>query len=429
MPTLLQLPNEILSLIACELNLRSLLDFRLASRHLNGAALPAFSKRRFETRYVMLQQHSLENLIEISRHRVFGPALKTLTICIDHLTEHPEYGRTIWHWGDSVRMYHEGELIPGAPDPTLREGSEEAVVNRPAYKRVLEDQKCLMESGLNTTYLTQTIAAFPNLETVIVDDAFKPWGATALERQTGVPMANGIEALDSIEFVMQTFRAVILAIAASNISLYQLDIAIGRLNGGISPDMLVFPRPVLQYIQSHPISLTSLCLSVSPRNRIRPNDELVGDLLGFITLFPGLQRLSLEFNYRDEREHLPAISQTLRLPGLRFLGIDAVQCTEDELVTLLLSHKDSLEEVSFALVDIISEGGSWQSLLATIRDNLSIRVLTIDDCLSADKAIYYRESGSDDAAYLKSFEISGPRQDWTDAINGITIGNRGDLQT
>lgn len=110
-------------------------------------------------------------------------------------------------------MYHEGDLVPGVPDPTLREGIEEAVVNRPAYERVLEDQKCL-ESGLNITYLTQTLAAFPNLETVIVDDAFKPWG-TALERQIGVPMANGIEGLDSIEFVMQTLRAIILAIAAA----------------------------------------------------------------------------------------------------------------------------------------------------------------------------------------------------------------------
>lgn len=428
MPTLLQLPNEIISLIAYELSLQSLLDFRLASRHLNGVALPAFSKRRFETRYVMLQQHSLENLLEISRHPVFSPALKTLTICIDHLTEYPEDGRTLWHWGDSVRMHHEGYLIPGAPDPTLRGDSEEAVVNRPAYDRIFEDQKCMMESGLNTTYLAQAIAAFPNLETVVVDDAFKPWGATTLERQTGVPMANGIESLNSIEFVMQTLRATILAIAASNTS-PELDIAIGRLNGGISPDMLVFPRPVLQFIQSHPISLTSLCLSVSSRNSMRPDSELVGDLLGFITLFPGLQRLSLEFNPRDEYEHFPAISQTLRLPGLRFLRIEAVQCTEDELVALLLGHKDSLEEVCFSLVDLISEGGTWQSLLATVRDKLSIQVLTMENCLSAEKKVYCGESGSDDAGYLERFEISGTRQDWTDAINDITIGKRGDLQS
>lgn len=429
MPTLLQLPNEILSLIAYELSLQSLLDFRLASRHLNGVALPAFSKQRFETRYVMLHQHSLENLIEISRHPVFGPALKTLSICIDHLTEHPEDGRTMWHRGDSVRVHHEGYLIPGALDPTLRGGGEESVVNRPAYDRIFEDQKCMMKSGLYTTYLAQAITAFPNLETVVVDDAFRPWGATTLERQTSVPMANGIEGLDSIEFVMQTLRATILAIAASNTSLPELDIAIGRLNGGISPDMLVFPRPVLQYIQSHPISLTSLCLSVSPRNSIRPDSELVGDLLGFITLFPGLQRLSLGFNFRDEHEHFPAISQTLRLPGLRFLSIDAVQCTEDELVALLLGHKDSLEEVCFSLVDLISEGGTWQSLLATVRDKLSIQVLTMENCLSAEKEVYCRESGSDDAGYLDRFEISGTRQDWTDAINDITIGKRGDLQT
>ncbi len=86
MPTPLQLPNEILSLITCELNLRSLLDLRLASRHLNGLALLAISKRRFETCYVMLQQHSIENIVEISPHCVFVPALRTLAICINHLT-------------------------------------------------------------------------------------------------------------------------------------------------------------------------------------------------------------------------------------------------------------------------------------------------------------------------------------------------------
>ncbi|KAK0707010.1 hypothetical protein B0T26DRAFT_728839 [Lasiosphaeria miniovina] len=425
MPTLLQLPNDVLSLIAWEIHLRSLLNFRLASKHLNAVALPAICKRRFETRYVMLQQHSLENLLEISRHTVFGPALKTLTICIDHLKKHPQYDHAPLHWGDLARMMAEGDLIPGMPDPSSRGGSEELVVNRPAYESLLEDQKFMMESGLNTAYLTQAIAAFPNLETVVVNNAFQPWGAAAQGRQTSVPMSNGIDGLESNEFVVQTLHRVILAIAANNISLYELDIAIGRLDGGISPDMLVFPRPVLRYIQSHPISLTSLCLSVSPRNSIHPNSELVGDLLGFTALFPGLQRLSLEFNLRDEHEHFPAISQRLRLPGLRFLAIGAVQCTESELVTLLLGQKDSLEEVSFTLIDIISEGGSWQSCLATIRDELSIRLLEMIHCQSADKDVYYCESGSDGVTYLDAFEIGGSWQDWTDSINCITIGKGG----
>lgn len=427
MPLLLQLPNEVASLIACELDLRSLLDFRLASRYLNAIALPAILKRRFETRHVMLQQHSLENLIDISRHPVYGPALKTLSICIDHVTEFPEYSRTLPRYGDLLRRYHEGTLIPGDYDPSDGEDGEEVVVNRPIYDYLLEDQKHMMESGLSTTYLAQAMAAFPNLETVVVDDAFKPWGATVQERLIGARLVNSIEGLCSIEFVTQTLRAIILAIAASNVSLDEFCIAVGHLDGGISPDMLVFPRPVLRYIQSHPLNLTSLSLSVSHHNTTHPQDQLVGDLLGFIALFPRLQRLSLGFNIRHRHEHFSTISQTLRLPGLRFLGISTINCNEGELETLLIGHKDSLEEVQFSAINILPGGGTWQALLGTVRDKLSIRVLGMDKCLLAEEEVHCRSEENEVVTWLDRFEISGTRQDWTDAIDDIVIGRTGDL--
>lgn len=421
MPSLLQLPNEILYLIAGELDLRSLLDFRLASIHLNDIALPAILERRFETRYVMLQQDSIENLIEISRHPVYGPALKHLAICIDHLTQFPEYNHVLPRWGDTIRMHREGDLTSRVTDQRIRIDGEEVVVNRPTYDRLLEDQKYMMASGLNTTYLAQAMAAFPNLETIIFDDGFKPWGATALERQTGVPMVNSIAARDSIEFVTQTLRAIIIAIVTSNISLFELDLAVGQLYHGISPDMLVFPRPVLRYIQSHPINLTSLCLSVYPRNTTPPKDEQVDDILRFIALFSGLKRLALGFCQRHRNEYLPLISQKLRIPGLQFLCIYSIDCTEGELATLLLGHRDSLEEVEFSTVNIIPGGGTWQSLLATVRDELTVQVLSMTDCMLVERRVSCRAGESDDASYLDAFEISGTRQDWADAIHNIVI--------
>ncbi|KAL2166135.1 hypothetical protein VTG60DRAFT_3251 [Thermothelomyces hinnuleus] len=425
MPTLLRLPNEILFLIACALDSKSLCNLRLASRNLNGVALPAISKRCFETRYVMLQQHSLENLVEISRHPVFGPALRNLTICIDHLIEDPEDSRTLYYWGDDVRRFQGGGLDHMLLVRNLRETDEELVVDRQAYDPLLESQRFMMESGLNTIYLAQVITTLPNLETVTVHDGFKPWGATTLVRQTGLILTNAIEGFDSMEFVEQALRAIILAIVASNTSLYELDIAPGRFNGdGISPDMLVFPSPLLRYIRSHPISLTSLRLSVRPRNRTRPDSEYVTDLLGFIALFPGLQRLFLEFDPCDEHEHFPEFSQRLRLQNLRFLGISGFECTDVELVELLLGHKDTLEEAYFSLVDIIAGGGSWQALLATVRDKLSVLVLTMDSCRWGNKEVYYRQSEGDDATYLDIFEIGQTMRDWTDAINGLVIRDR-----
>jgi hypothetical protein len=150
----------------------------------------------------------------------------------------------------------------------------------------------------------------------------------------------------------------------------------------------------------------------------------VTDLLGFIALFPRLQRLSLEFDLVDEHEHFPELSQRLRLQGLQFLGIFGVECTDDELVALLLGQKDTLEEAYFSRVDIIAEGGSWQALLAIVRDELSALILTMNNCCSEDKEVYYRKSGSDGATFLDSFESGRTLQSWTDAISGLEIGDR-----
>jgi hypothetical protein len=223
----------------------------------------------------------------------------------------------------------------------------------------------------------------------------------------------------SIEFVKQALHAVVLAVFASNrTSLYEL--APAWFNDGyICPNMLVFSEPALRYIRSRPISLTSLSLSV------RTHNECVSDLLAFISLFPRLQRLSLQFAPYHEHEHFPEFSQRLQLQGLRFLGITGVQCTDGELVALLRRHKDSLEKAYFCLVDIMAGGGSWQALLATVRGELLVPVLEMEDCSLGDERLYYRDSERDDARYLDTFEIGRTgTEDWTNMINGLVIGDR-----
>jgi hypothetical protein len=148
MPTLLRLPNEILFLIACALDSKGLCNLRLVSRNLNGVALPAISKRCFETRYVMLQQQSLENLNEISRHPVFRHALRILTICLDHLSEDFQDSRALPYSGDHARRLQERRVDHGRHDRNLMETNEEAVVDKQTYDSLLENQRFMMESGL-----------------------------------------------------------------------------------------------------------------------------------------------------------------------------------------------------------------------------------------------------------------------------------------
>lgn len=85
--TLLSLPTEITALIACQLSANDFFHFRQICRSANSRTLSLFAKQYFPRRYVMLERRSLENLVRISRHRVLGPSVYTLDICIDHFTD------------------------------------------------------------------------------------------------------------------------------------------------------------------------------------------------------------------------------------------------------------------------------------------------------------------------------------------------------
>ena len=83
------------------------------------------------------------------------------------------------------------------------------------------------------------------------------------------------------------------------------------------------------------------------------------------------------------------------------------------------------KEAYFSLVDIIAGGGSWQALLATVRDELLVPVLEMNEYRSGNEAVYYRDSDRDAAIHLETFEIGRTgTQDWTNTINGLAIGDR-----
>lgn len=128
----------------------------------------------------MFQQSSLENLLEISRHPVFGPALRTLTICTHR-------------WDPYLYRRVHGQLVMNAKVPSwwrlaaTEEADQEEVAKRQAFRRQLEDHDFMVRSGrsavLNSIYVAQAIAGLPNLQTVVLGNPRRPWGR--VERQTG----------------------------------------------------------------------------------------------------------------------------------------------------------------------------------------------------------------------------------------------------
>ena len=422
-PALLRLPTELLFLVAGFLNpwVRSsrdgrssdLCNLRLVSRQLNQVALPALAERYFRNRCIMLQRNSLENLVAIARHPVFGPAVVNLTIRLSH-------------WTSSPRRAKRG----GRPQEAI--GVEEADVDMDAYHRLMEDQLFMMESGLTVAYLVQSLAALPALKTVYVNARSTPWGSADLMRQTGLRLDNVFKLRESISFAKHAIRAIVLAIIASNTSLEDLTLwAAVDDSHTLRLDMLPYSPSVLRLAQSHPPQLTALSIVIRPSNRLRGFmvDNRVSHFLQFFALFPRLEHLSLEVNPPEhERSVFRLLAQGLRLQGLQSLYLAGVQCTAGELLGLLRAHKDSLRELELEMVDVVAGNGEgWRVVLTAIRDEALIQTLDMSGCSEEGQDVGYREPGSGGSVTRGILQVSNSRLpgslSWTTMINGLFIGD------
>jgi hypothetical protein len=259
MPTLADLPGEVITLLAIELETEDFLNLRLTCKDLNSKSFSQFLGCYFKIRYYMLDRQSLHNLLEVSAHPVFGPSLHTLEICVDHLTEDPPF-------------YHPGTWISPGDWALGAESDVEAVVNEEAYKRCLEDQKRLGECGLDTAYLTRALINLSNCKTVCVNDTHRPWGAASQKRQTGVFPTSSIGHVESVDYVKRTVKVVLAAIIASQVSLDLLDISPGFNREAMSPEMLpLWPDISLGQPLSQLIPVTSLFLMINPETRGNSN--------------------------------------------------------------------------------------------------------------------------------------------------------------
>ena len=356
---LADLPVEVVTLLAIDLETDDFFNLRLTCKDLNSKSFSQFLGCYFKIRYHMLDRHSLHNLLEISAHPIFGPALQTLEICVDHLTEDPpSYHPGTW---DRPGSWHFG-----------RESSIEAAVNEEAYERCLQDQKRLGQDGLDTTSLTRALTKLSNCKTICISDMNRPWGAALHRRQTGIFPTSSMGHVESIDFIKRTVRVVLTAIAASQVSLDHLDISPGLNREAINPEMLPLWSDIgLSQSLSQLTLVTSLALMIKPDANQRSN-VWAQQLLDFVGLFPALKNFSLDFDPRDEDGGLGIISTSLFLPSLRVLSISGVNCAEDGLATIFLNHKDTLREVYLDNIDIIK--GTWASLDKIVEDKLAVEI-------------------------------------------------------
>lgn len=89
---LLSIPNEILGLIAAECDPHDLKNLRLTSRFMCKISSQAFGRKAFCRRRFIFSRKSMQGLLDITAHLVFGPHLRVITFgtCRLTSTEHDE---------------------------------------------------------------------------------------------------------------------------------------------------------------------------------------------------------------------------------------------------------------------------------------------------------------------------------------------------
>lgn len=396
MSPLLRLPSELIDLVGENLAREDLLRFRQACKDIREKTLACFLQRFFEARPVMWERRSLSNLVKIAQHPILGPAVQTLNLSADHLVEIED---ALYMERDEIEKREMRErLIAQATGHDSNRGDHTPEIDlspqhREMYRQRREDQQALLQSGLDTAYLTSAMMSLRNCRSIALDDQTRPTIASTLAREVGIEpcrMIHNIYAVDeSVEFVRHIVQGIFAALAAADLPIQELSIDLGFLNdygGYISPDMLALPRALVIEARPSLLDLSTVILVVNParwddRSTDRPDRTWESCLVDFIELFPALSDLELSFYARDEYRRFSCLSLLLSIPTLRRVHLDCVDCTEDDLARFFLRHKSTLREIHLSCVDIVSGGGSWYSLACTVQDELQVDGFILWDCL------------------------------------------------
>lgn len=356
-------------------------------------SLNVFIRVYFHTRYVMLEEQSLQTLISISQHATFGPAVRALGFCTERLMEMDDEQSSDFFafleagWG---RGYPRGDEFEDESDEALELGEDdtEDLYDR-VYRERLDDQKTFL-LGHDIIYLAQAMTGLPNCKTLILTDARIPWGASRLKREVGSELARGFhpEYVEDEQFVQRILQVMLSAVAKSELPVEKLDFYLGHADEpkSVNPislqllDWPVYVSPTAWTLTS----LTSLRLLISP---FYNNNRAYGwkrRAMGFFDLFPHLSHFMLAFDDEfDNHTVFPSFSELLKIPQLRVMELARFEATAAELTKMLLQHQSTLEEITLREVKM-NEAGSWTSVLSTVRDMPHFHSFTMKKCLIGD---------------------------------------------
>lgn len=138
---MLSLPNEILTTVCADddLSANDLAAIRLTCKELHATATKEFAQRYFKDPFVMMSRKSLEALVDICKHPVFGPYVRKIQLLNNHFNQ------------DTLRWFAQRVADAYETKNVARRASEKRQLQ--IFMDLLAEQYDLFESGVDVELL------------------------------------------------------------------------------------------------------------------------------------------------------------------------------------------------------------------------------------------------------------------------------------
>ncbi|KAK1707549.1 uncharacterized protein BDZ83DRAFT_712727 [Colletotrichum acutatum] len=373
------LPPELTQQIASNISPSSLLDFRQTCKRFNTETLDHFIKHFFTTRCFILERRSLENLVEISRHDVFGPAVHRLHVVLNHISTKHE---TLM-FNDSFALF---EVDPGP--------------NWEAHQRFLDEQSDMASTGLDIAYLSAAMANFINCRAIYVMDwgsseqESPPWGLSQLENEIRFELEPWVMRPSGVVFAKRAIVALLSAVIGSRLALERLRIDLAHFpftqfsvpsslphTALCIPQLLAIRTPdALRHVSTLHLLLSSEHMEDIELGLV--SNGWASDVADFIHLFPSVSDLTLQVHTPREDSNYINLWEisTIYIPVLKSLVLSGFEGEGGDLVDLLRRHGASLNDLDLGNINLVQSESNWSDIVQVVRDELGDCKIQITDC-------------------------------------------------
>ncbi|THY09459.1 hypothetical protein D6D01_09507 [Aureobasidium pullulans] len=385
-PNLLSLPNEVLDEICAqieawgfpwpEIYTHPLMFLRLTCKHLYVPATKEFAKRFLVNPHVMVNNYSLNALVEICKHPLIGSYVRGITLeayrlCHDRFSSNAS---DLSEWaaeGDTEEMRRIMALLQGHMD-------------------ALEEESMLEDTGRAVDLLTEALKHIKVHHNFACLSLSAKRATLPLGGNKGLGKLSGHRNHDwrSVTWLLKSRATLRMLLDAAQRSECQVDELAFIVPDGEVPYEL---ESSVNLVTGTSIDIFAGLKSIKLELRSYDTDLTTEDLALILPIAKCISTLELAAKVYKEGEivigakpatdHATSILRSVRSNALRRVHLSSLVCEQRDLQAFLDKHRSTIKELLLTEIVVV---GSWNQMLEWFSDNLCLRRLEFNTLSTID---------------------------------------------